>query len=218
MALIKSYGNYVIQEKHKLTNNGTIFERDYSTIGGVGNGVKSNNLTYYQGNFVYEINNEIISTKLYNKNEWFKNDNSEYWTQDSLSNLTSSIDSLNIILKQDLYKLKDFAYYGSCAELVRSSIIDIINNFPGELYALNSVLTNDEDEEILSPTNKKLFVLDNPFNLDLHTPSSNLSVEEQENLKYVLPNIDKYEIITSNNGKHSINEIKIDYINGNCIT
>lgn len=31
--------------------------------------------------------------------------------------------------------MSDFAYFGSCSELVRSSINDILELFPGELYA-----------------------------------------------------------------------------------
>ena len=52
MGLIKSYGNYVIQKKHQLVNDGTIFERDYSTIGGIGDNFNSSQKVYQQGTFI----------------------------------------------------------------------------------------------------------------------------------------------------------------------
>ena len=49
---------------------------------------------------------------------------------------TSSNDienDLKIVLKQDYYDLSDFAYFGSCSELIRASLTDILARFPGEL-------------------------------------------------------------------------------------
>lgn len=221
MALIKSYGNYVLQQKHQITNQGTIFERDYSTVGGIGEGFGSNQITYRQGTFVYEVNNEIVTTKLYNSNEWVKNGEDDIWTQENVSPIAQSSNSLDIILKQDSYKLKDFAYYGSCAELVRSSIIDIINNFPGELCVLEDyIITDSEDENIINPLDetKCLRVIDNPFNLNMHTPPSLLTIDEQEDIKYILSNYEKYDFIDKNNVLHDINNITFTEISGKCVS
>ena len=64
---------------------------------------------------------------------WEKNGSEEVWTLSSINDsndVESAEKTLEIVLKQDYYKLKDFAYYGSCSELIRASIIDIVNKFP----------------------------------------------------------------------------------------
>ncbi len=218
MALIKSYGNYVLQQKHKLINQGTIFERDYSTIGGIGEGFDSNPTTYRQGTFVYEINDEIVTTKIYNNNEWVKNDKGEFWNQENIANSTSSSNSLEIVLKQDIHKLKDFAYYGSCVELVRSSIIDIVNKFPGELYVLQDTVLVDKYGEIIQKDRQELLIVDNPFNIDIHTPSSFLDIDEQNELKYILANYDKYIFINKEGEEYEIENCFFNFFtNANCV-
>ena len=109
MAFVKSYSNYVIQKKHQLTNQGVVFERDFSTIGGFGDNFNSDSRYYRQGTFVYGINNETIIPKLYSKNIWESNSNGDFWTKDTISNNSNLGESLNLTLKQDIYKLKDFA-------------------------------------------------------------------------------------------------------------
>ena len=39
------------------------------------------------------------------------------------------------MVMKPLYKsLLDFAYFGSCVELIKASITDIVQKYPGELY------------------------------------------------------------------------------------
>lgn len=192
MAFVKSYSNYVIQKKHQLTNQGVVFERDFSTIGGFGDNFNSDSRYYRQGTFVYGINNETIIPKLYSKNIWESNSNGDFWTKDTISNNSNLGESLNLTLKQDIYKLKDFAYYGSCVELVRSSINDIVNRFPGEIYAFNAQVV-DSNDNVLDKDFP--FLVDNPFGIDIFTPQENISVEEQSNLKFLLPNKNNYVFI-----------------------
>jgi hypothetical protein len=202
MAYIKSYSNYVIQKKHQLLNNGTVFERDFSTVGGIGDNFISNQ-KYRQGTFVYSINNEIASEKKYNKNDWEKNGENLYWNQDNIGDLSDSNDTMKISLKQDIYKLKDFAYYGSCTELIRSSINDIINRFPGELYCTNI----NGPSNLVTTTNK--YVADNPFNIDIYTPPELISEEEKNNIKFFTVNYDKYEFINSSGDSKEITRVRI---------
>ena len=56
---IKSYSNYVLKTKHQQTNNGTIFERDITTIGGRDQFAKGQVPIYRTGNFVITTNNDI---------------------------------------------------------------------------------------------------------------------------------------------------------------
>ena len=223
MGLIKSYGNYVIQKKHQLVNDGTIFERDYSTIGGIGDNFNSSQKVYQQGTFIYGLNGEIVSNKIYNRYEWESNSDGEYWNQENIQIDELKDNSLNILLKQDYYKLKEFAYYGSCMELIKNSLNDIIQTFPGELYVPYFVEDN-EIEGIVVLTSKNeilgkddyIYLVDNPFNLDIHTTPLFIEAEEQSNIKYIISNYSNYEIIDKNGYAYNINDIEIVLKEGVC--
>lgn len=213
MGYIKSYSNYVIQKKHQLVNNGAIFERDYSTVGGIGDNFIAKHRTYHQGTFVYYINNESINSKLYNNENWLSNSNGEYWDKEYIGDTITNQNSLNILLKRDYYKLKDFAYYGSCAELIRSSINDIIKKFPGELYApfakdKQGMVVVKRNGDALG-TDEYIYAVDNPFNVDIHTPQQNIDVENLDNIHFINGNKDKYEVYDNEGNKYNIENIKI---------
>ena len=182
MGYIKSNSKYVAQKKHQNINNGVIFERDFSTIGGIGDYVNNEQKYYKNGTFVFQINDNITRPSHYITQTWEKNNGEEYWVGNQL-NLSPQQESWEIILKQDIYKLKDFAYYGSCAELVRSSINDIIQRFPGELHSpKDGIIAMDENDKNLGIGDVK-YLLDNPFNLNLHT--SDLTDEEKNDISFV---------------------------------
>lgn len=137
MPYIKSHSNYVLKKRHQNVNGGTIYERDITTIGGRNSFSKGQVPLYQSGNFVITVNNEDNVQKSVYSQGWEQNDNGEVWTLESLEGLikdeTGSEDQ-KIVLKQDYYNLRDFAYFGSCSELIRASISDILKKFPGELF------------------------------------------------------------------------------------
>lgn len=196
MGLIKSYGNYVIQRKHQLINDGTILERDYATVGGMTDNPTTNQQYYKRGTFVYSINGEIVTNKIYDSKSWEKNGESEFWNQENIDVNETQDNSLNILLKQDSYKLKDFAYFGSCAELIKNSLKNIINQFPGELYV-----------PIIKENGK--VVVENPFGINLHTPFNLLTIDEQNDLKNVHNNISNYDVVNANGEIYEVKGIEI---------
>lgn len=135
MGYIKSYSNYVLKRKHQDINSGRIFERDITTIGGLNQFSPGQIPIYKSSNFIITVNNDNKSNRNFIGKDkgWEMNGSEEVWT---LSNINESNDvesaekTLKIVLKQDYYKLQDFAYYGSCTELIRASIIDIITRYP----------------------------------------------------------------------------------------
>lgn len=138
MAYIKSHSNYVLKTLHQTTRGGNIWERDITTIGGVDSFTPGQIPVYKSGNFIITVNNEDAPSRSIGGIEWANNKNSgNTWTLDAIDGIVKNEqeDDTQIVLKRDYYDLKDFAYYGSCYELVRASITDIINRFPGELYA-----------------------------------------------------------------------------------
>lgn len=133
MAYIKSYSNYVLRRKHQNINGGNIYERDITTIGGLNQFAKGQVPIYKSGNFIITVNNDNKPSRNYLNSGWEKNGSEEVWTLSNINankDLESSEKTLKIALKQDYYRLQDFAYFGSCVELVRVSIIDIVTRYP----------------------------------------------------------------------------------------
>ena len=186
MGYIKSKSNYVIQKKHQSINDGFIYERDFNTLGGIGDMPSQDNKYYKNGTFIFGKNDSISRTSYYATQNWLSNGEKDYWTSDDVL-LENEIVSLDIVLKQDIQKLKDFAYYGSCVELIRASINDIIDKFPGEIYTTDIEAKKMSGNTIVNIFNDDTtwYVVDNPFNLDLHTPQSGLTWEEKENITYI---------------------------------
>ena len=201
---IKSYSNYVVKKQHQLTNDGIIYERDITTIGGLNQFAKGQKPIYQSGNFIITVRDEQNGEKNYTNNKWFKNNDSEIWTLANLSAMTESTDeTMDIIIKQDYYKLKDFAYYGSCSELIRGSMTDIIDRFPGELYSstkfnsINVTLENGKSTAIGSGS-----LVDNPFNINIHAIKVTNTEAAANPLKYFCNDGYKhYEIFQGDSNK-----------------
>lgn len=194
MGYIKSNSKYVIQEKHQNIKNGAIFERDFATIGGISDYPKKGQKYYRNGTFVFGVNDAIVRPSYYASQEWSSNNGNDFWIGEEIISSPKQ-ESLDIVLKQDIYKLKDFAYYGSCAELIRSSINDIIQRFPGELHSpYNGIIVTNQNNQQIGVGNIKYYI-DNPFNLNLHTEENNLTIDEKNNLLFVQGNfIEKYDV------------------------
>lgn len=214
MALVKSHSNYVLKSRHQEVNDGTIYERDITTIGGVNQFAKGMTPIYRSNNFIITVRNDNSSTNVFNNTNWERNDSGTVWTLKNVSGLTSDSEDANdmkIVLKQDYYDFCDFAYYGSLSELFRASITDIIDRFPGELYCTsnNIYYTVSEviDKEVIEDRvmlgeKPYIYNIDNPFGIDLHskvTPKNNTKP-----LKYFANDgFKNYSLIDNKYGKPS---------------
>ena len=217
MALVKSHSNYVLKSRHQDVSDGTIYERDITTIGGVNQFAKGMTPIYRSNNFIITVRNDKGSTNTYGNSKWEKNRNSgNTWTLENLSGLTSSdesSDSTKIVLKQDYYDFCDFAYYGSLSELFRASITDILSRFPGELYGTShntyytTAITVDgesiEDSEIIG--SEDVYELDNPFGIDIH--STNVPSDADSKKYFANGGYKNYELIDDKNPEKSPEKI-----------
>ena len=182
---IKSHSNYVLKSKHQLINDGTVWERDITTIGGVNQFSPGQRPIYRSGNFIITVRNDNKVSNQYNSTKWKENeDTGTIWTLESAENAMSDDirqDDTRIVLKQDYYDLRDFAYYGSLTELFRASVTDIIERFPGELYSTpsgevyyTSAVTVDferiESSIRLGDDSQNTYV-SNPFGINLFSPT-----------------------------------------------
>ena len=258
---VKSYSNYVLKTKHQETNDGIIYERDITTIGGRDHFSAGQVPIYRSGNFIITINNDDTSHKKSSTQGWESNKSGDTWTLDILKDYEkdekSSYDK-KIVIKKDYYDFRDFAYYGSCSELIRTSINNIIDTYPGELFepivdywvvsgvssdtrifyteeaanaykesilsgstsakttGLEAVYTKidssidptdpsgDSNSNIVTENfvipgsaNTALYVIDNPFGIDIH---SNLVLDKNKPLKYFAEDGYKNYMVYAKNG------------------
>lgn len=216
---IKSHSNYVIKTKHQNLNDGYIYERDITTIGGLNQFAKGQVPIYKSSNFIITVNNDISNYTHEIDTKWEENDNNEFWT---LSD--DKKDDTVFQLSQDYYKLKDFAYYGSCTELIRTSIINIVKTFPGELYSPKIenkglyAFYFDYSKSINNPTEKILggedkYIFDNPFNINIYSTN----VDKNSNtLSYFANNGYKNYVIIHNDIREDITKWEVVYNNQGC--
>ena len=83
---VKSYSNYVLKTKHQETNDGIIYERDITTIGGRDHFAAGQIPIYKSGNFVITVNNENSTYKKTVLQNWEGNESGDIWTLDILKN------------------------------------------------------------------------------------------------------------------------------------
>lgn len=210
MALVKSHSNYVLKSRHQDVSDGTIYERDITTIGGVNQFAKGMTPIYRSNNFIITVRNDKGSTNTYGNSKWEKNsDSGSTWTLENLSGLTSSdesSDSTKIVLKQDYYDFCDFAYYGSLSELFRASITDILSRFPGELYGTShntyytTAITVDGEsieDSVRIGRSDNFHELDNPFGIDIH--STNVPSDADSKKYFANGGYKNYELIDDKN-------------------
>ena len=134
----KSHSNYTLKSRHQLTSDGIVYERDMSTIGGKETSAPGQIPIYRSGNFVITVNGDDQKThKVQTTSGWEQNtNNSDKWTINTIvdNSLETTYTPTEVKIKRNFYDLRDFAYYGSCSELIRGSINHINKTYPGELY------------------------------------------------------------------------------------
>ena len=178
----KHNSNYIKTNIHqKLKDGSTIFERDWVTIG--------SQLHFGPGKIPYYTNGNFIFTTspIPHYQKRYKNGVAVgLWTYDDVKNATNVVNKIN----NDEYTedIRTYAYYGSCLELVRSSIEHIISNFPG------NITVSDTEIEI---NEEKYYVLNNPFGIILNEKETQLTQYDNE-LHYLSYSWDKYEIKSEN--------------------
>ena len=157
---IKTHSNYVIKDLHQSTNIGNIYERDFMTISDL-NSYAPNSLPAYGLNgFKMVVRSGVNFKKKHHYGNWLKNDacgtKTMYWTLQCMDE--TNTDKGEVALKPNLNSVLDFACYGSTSKMIESSVKNIINTYPGELY-----LTDTK----IDINGKKLFLVDNPFDIDM---------------------------------------------------
>ena len=203
---IKLKSGFSIQTKHQNVKNGLVLETDLSTMVNMTNIVPDQVPVYQSGNLVVTKNPTQNYRKNYKTKAWADSIDGSEWTEETVQKYIADVDSCDRTqrLKVNYSKLQDFAYYGSCAELLRASIDTIINTFPGELYGKEGrplyldprfydkdvtpfplVYDNRQFPSWISASDPVVDKpLDNPFGIDLHTADPDREVVAANPLKF----------------------------------
>jgi hypothetical protein len=176
---IKSSSGYVRKSLHQLTSDGNIFEQDYMTIRDSSNfapgQIEAYGL-YGDSNFIFSIRGGVNGQYNIINGGWLKSGEGDFWTNSNLGVINETNDPS--YLKPYFSSLTDFAYYGSATELIRATINEIINKFPGAIYITDNQFVDfkDKNGKIISSLNGKYLVV-NPFDIDI----SSISIGQVEN-------------------------------------
>lgn len=196
----KSYSNYVLRKRHQVTTDGSIFERDWGTLGERHVIESGKRKIYADSNFLFTDNNLRGTKKKNNTGEW-----SEPFTEENIDNTINlnPVNDISVLSKSN--DIRDYAYFGSAIELIRSSIENIIKWFPGRVWStsdgvvrplgngefsfLDSIVTDGHHNyaatyvsyaSILEEGNPlHMFMIKNPFEIDLH--STNAVLKDGDN-------------------------------------
>jgi len=200
---IKSHSNYVVKKKHQNVKNGYIIERDAFTVGGLDHFTDDKKPIYKSSNFLITVNNADYSDRDIRNDGW----EGSTWTLENVSETqANSANTMDINLKLDYHKLKDYAYYGSCSELIRSSINHIVSIFPGELHmprvdgvGVTAYAIDPISKESIELGNLDYqFLWDNPFNIDVHTTYVNEGEIENKLRYFANGGFENFEVIDDN--------------------
>lgn len=185
---IKSKSIYSIKNVHAKTKAGTIYENDYVTIIDNDDIYNDEMALFSESNFKYKINTTENNKKRHIRSEFIKpNENTEYWTKDDIKDHITS-DESQIVLKTNYNSLKDFAYYGSAVELIKSTITDIILRFPGGLYYYEKNLAPE-----ITYDGKLYLLISNECQIDCWSKAENLNDSIKNPLRVLSTSYSEYK-------------------------
>ena len=131
----KFYSNYILSKKIQNAKGGSILLRDWTTLGETERLESGKSPIYNEGNFLFSSNNNFHTYKLFGTTEY-----EQFEYADVRDNIP--LQSSTLLLNNSSNDIRDFAYYGSAVELVRTSIEHIIETFPGQITSTYGKLGN----------------------------------------------------------------------------
>ena len=185
--------NYTLKRRHQTLSGGVVFERDFMTTTNLGPW-DSGSIPYGENNFKMYYRATSNAKKHPYKGEWLKNDCSgETWTSGCVQDAV--VGSAKIRIKPNYNSLLDFAYYGSCVELVKSTITKIIKEFPAEMFVISGNEYGFNGESLLR----------NSFEINL---TDTIVPEGENELRYFLNSYEQY-YVKINNAVRTISNVTV---------
>jgi hypothetical protein len=181
--------------------------RDWVTIGGQHQIEKGKKPYYSDTNFLFTDNSYPSYKKKHNYGKWVA-----HWDYEDVKNSKEDVNIVKVNTSSN--DIRDFAYYGSAVELVKSSVTNIIKWFPARITISSEAVTYLDNNDYKELAGYRMLI--NPFEVDfVHTLS------EKEKKEY---NVDRF--LCESYGKYTFNDLNItsytvttsnDYLSGGCI-
>lgn len=149
-----THSNYVLRKKHQSVSGGTVYERDFMTTTNLGQW-DSGSIPYGENNFRFVYRPTTSIRKRQSDLKW------ETWDASKASEYQKTSED-EPRLKPNYSSLLDFAYYGSCTELVKSTISKILSTFPPTLVVGDEYTVGDFGTAR---------IVSNPMDMDLTSES-----------------------------------------------
>ena len=185
----KNNSTYTLRKRSQDINNGLITERDWSTVtGGYFRYSKGKRVIYSDSNFIFTTSNVQLPSK--------RNRPTDEAVELTYDNVKDSKNIVNdVSLNTESNDIRSFAYYGSCVELIESSISNIIATFPACIYTTDDVLQYPVGDDFvdISEDGKVLHKLSNPFAINL-LDEKELFSEYENSMRYIRETFDDYLI------------------------
>lgn len=154
---------YIIRKKQQRTSGGTIYYRDWVTTGGWDRFVPGKTPYYKNGNFVFTTSATQDYQKKHKYGSWVGT-----YTYDDVKDAVADSNEVSVNMSTD--DLRDYAYFGSCVELVRATVENIINYFPARITGTSTALQKETEDGYENIENGTRYIINNPFSIDLlHT-------------------------------------------------
>lgn len=176
------------------TEKGVITERDFGTLGERQRLEKGKRMLYTDSNFIFTVNKFGHTAKKHNLGKW-----AGFYTYQDVVNANGDVNEVKVNYKSQ--DLRDFAYYGSCAELIRTSIENIVHEFPGRITTTDIKFKVDDEFGVEHETGE--YIIYNPFEIDMH--HNNVVLEKYDNaLRYLSVSWPDYIVKTKDaNGEYN---------------
>lgn len=201
--LKKDKSFYSIKKLHTKTNNGIIYENDYTTINN-NDDLFDEIPLFTESNFKFKIRTSDEGKKRHVKMDWVLNESGETWTKNLVSGVVTT-NKEKIVLKPNYTSLNDYAYYGSAVELIKYTIKDIILRFPGGIY-----ITPDAPQIKVGDVN--YYLVSNECQIDCWSNGVNSVDNDENHMRYLSYSFKDY---VDENG-NELTSAPIANISGDC--
>ena len=198
---IKTKANYTLSKRHVLAPDGAIYEHDYFTIQELG----EDEQTFSDSNFKFKIRPGGNPRKRHARGKWDEWESNgktgDKWTLDTVDETVSK--DTKIVIKPDYNSLRDFACYGSATELIRASVNDIVQHFPGSIILTTEPANKSSDDDgnevwvkiydaVDGSEHSQLFKVSNETLVDVDSPANISLGDDEDKLKFLQLSIDDY--------------------------
>lgn len=183
----KITSTYIARTHHQNFINGTIWERNWVTIGERHRLEPGKRSVYGNYNFLFTDNTNRTYRKRQNCGRWVA-----HLMYGDVADATPQVNESTVSWESD--DIRSYAYYGSALELVEKSVVNIINEFPGNISVSNDLLMLPNEYGGLTPTD--MYWLSNPFDIDLYHEDIDHFPSTANIMRFMSLSWQNYELIT----------------------